>query len=91
MFLFDFTSVTILLARISFVKLHRESQIFLQKKAYMVEHSHLIVNDIQIRVNDYFLNFQVISIGEIRDNQVNICLVGFRKRKFSYSIFNITH
>jgi hypothetical protein len=57
MFLFDFTIVTILLARISLVKLHKELQIFLQKKSYMVEYSHLIVNDSQIRVNDNFLNF----------------------------------
>jgi hypothetical protein len=57
MFLIDFTIVKILLARISLVKLHKESQIFLQKKGYMVEYTHLIVNDIQIRVNGCFLDF----------------------------------
>ena len=80
MFLFDFTLITILLARISLVKLHKELQFFLQKKAYMVEYSHLIVNDIQMRVNDYFLNFQIIPVREIRDNLVDIYLIGFRKR-----------
>ena len=90
MFLIDFTIVKILLARISLVKLQRDSQIFLQKKAFMVEYSQLIVNDVQIRVNGCFLDFKVIPIGEIRDNQVNICFVGFRKRKFNSSVFNIT-
>jgi len=80
MFLFDFTLITILLARISLVKVHEELQFFLQKKAYMVKYSHLIVNDIQMRVNDYFLNFQIIPVREIRDNLVDICLIGFRKR-----------
>jgi hypothetical protein len=57
MFLFDFTIIKILLARISLVKLRKEHQIFLRKKGYMVEYSHLIVNDIQIRVNGCFLDF----------------------------------
>ena len=57
----------------------------------MVEWRHLIVNDNQIRVNDCFLNFQIIPIGKIRNNQVNIRLIGFRKRKFNCSVFNITH
>jgi hypothetical protein len=57
MFLFDFTIIKILLARISLVKLRKEHQIFLRKKEYMVEYSHLIVNDIQIRVNGCFLDF----------------------------------
>jgi hypothetical protein len=91
MFLFDFTLVKILLARISLVKLQRESQIFLQKKRYMVEYSHLIVNDSQIKVNDNFLNFQIIPIRKIRDNLVYICLIGFRKGKFYGSVFNITY
>jgi hypothetical protein len=52
----------------SFVKLLRQLQKFLQKKAFMVECSRLIVNDCQIKVNDYFLNFQIISIGKIRNN-----------------------
>jgi len=48
MFLFDFTLITILLARISFVKLLRQLENFLQKKAFMVECIRLIVNDRQI-------------------------------------------
>ena len=35
----------------------------------------LIVYDYQIRVNTIFLNFQIISIGKIRNNELNIPFV----------------
>jgi len=57
----------------------------------MVECSRLIVNDRQIRVDGYFLDFQIISIGKFRDNKVNIYLIGFRKWNFYGAVFNITN
>ena len=45
------------------------------KKGLMVEHIQLIVYDYQIRVNTIFLNFQIISIGKIRNNELNIPFV----------------
>ena len=38
----------------------------------MVEYNRLSVNEYQITVNDCFLDFEVIPIGKIRDNQLNI-------------------
>jgi hypothetical protein len=57
----------------------------------MVEYSRLIVNDRQIKVNDYFLNFQIIPIGKIRNNKVDIYLIGFGEGEFYSAVFNITH
>ena len=56
----------------------------------MVEYSRLIVNDHQIKVNDYFLNFKIISIGKIRNNKVNIHLIRFGKRKLYSTVLYIT-
>lgn len=67
-------------AGISYVKLQRHLQILTKRKGFVVERNQLIVNEYQIRVNDYFLNFQVISFGNFRNNKVDICLIGFRER-----------
>lgn len=56
----------------------------------MVEYSRLGVNEYQITVDDCFLNFEVISIGKIRNNQLNIEFISFRKRYFYSTIFYIT-
>ncbi|HRN45775.1 MAG TPA: hypothetical protein PLH20_13530, partial [Flavobacterium sp.] len=57
------------------VKLLRISQKTMPKKGLMVEHIQLIVYGYQIRVNAIFLNFQIISIGKIRNNELNIPFV----------------
>ncbi len=76
MFLYCFTLFNEpLLLRYHDVKLHKKPLFTLQIQAYMVEYSRLIVNDHQIWVDGCFLDFQVISVGEIGNNKVNIGLI----------------
>lgn len=65
---FVLVSFRIPYAGISYVKLQRHLQILTKRKGFVVERNQLIVNEYQIRVNDYFLNFQVISFGNFRNN-----------------------
>jgi hypothetical protein len=57
----------------------------------MVECGRLRVNDPQIKVDDYFLDFKIIPVGKFRDNKVNIYLVRLRERKFYCTVLNITN
>ena len=57
----------------------------------MVECSRLIVNDYQIRVDDDLLDLQIIAIGKVRDNKIDIFLVGFREREFCSGVLDITY
>ena len=57
----------------------------------MVECSRLIVDDYQIWVDGYFLNFQIIAIGKFRDDNIHIFLVRFGKWEFCSGVFDITN
>jgi hypothetical protein len=73
------------------VKLHSISRKSQQKWAFVVEHARLIVNGPQIWVDEYFLDFQIIAIGKIGDNGINVFLIRFRKRYFSSGVFDVTN
>ena len=92
MFLYCFTLFNdSLLLLYHVVKLHRKPLFTLQTQVYMVECSRLIVNGYQIWVDGCFLDFQVISTGEIGNNKINIGFIRFGERYFCSCIFNIAN
>lgn len=59
------------------VKLHRRLRLIKCLEVFMVECTHLIVNDYQIRVDGNFLDFQIIPFGNTFDNVIYIFFIGF--------------